>query len=70
MPLIKRGRKFEIRIAREDLDMVTKELVGQVATNRNVLLRHKLQKIEEEFLWPLPANFVIPQENNIHSFWN
>ena len=50
MSLIKRGRKFEIRIAWEDLDMVTKELVGQVATNRNVSLCHKLQKIEEDFL--------------------
>lgn len=43
-----RGGKFEIRIAWENLDLVIKE-VGKVATNKNVLLCHDLEKIKKEF---------------------
>lgn len=49
MPLIRRERKFEMRIAWKNLDTVTKE-VGKVATNRNVSLCHDLEKIGQEFL--------------------
>lgn len=49
MPLIRRERKFEMRIAQKNLDTVTKE-VGKVATNRNVSLCHDLEKIGQEFL--------------------
>lgn len=48
MSLIMRGGKFEIRIAWENLDLVIKE-VGKVATNKNVLLCHDLEKIKKEF---------------------
>lgn len=62
------GQKVWDQNVWENLDMVTKE-IDKVATNRNVLLCHDLEKIGNKDFCDLA--FLIPLENdNIHSIWN